>query len=94
MERNVAQNKTNACSIPMVDPQTLGSANVPGLVPPEIRYLNRQTDGHKSRFSLYIDRGERLGRVDSGKTAIVVKNSVLPRWRPAATTWKDGYGEF
>ena len=32
----------------------------------------------------YIDRGKRLGRVNSGKTAIIVKNSVLPRWRSAA----------
>ena len=33
---------------------------------------DRPKDGHKSRFLLYIDRGERLGRVDSEKTAIVV----------------------
>ena len=83
-EGNVAQNKTNACSIPMVDPQPLASTNVPELAPPEIRHLNRQTDGHKSRSRLYIVRGERLGRVDSGKTAIAVKNNTLPRWRSAA----------
>ena len=34
----VAQNKTNACSIPMVDPQPLASTNVAELVPPEIRH--------------------------------------------------------
>ena len=78
MERNVAQNKTNACSIPIVDLQPLGSTNIADIVPPEVRHLNRQTDGradgHKSRFSLCIGRGERLGRVGSTKTAIVVKN--------------------
>ena len=34
IERNVAQNKTNACSIPIVDPQPLASANVTELAPP------------------------------------------------------------
>ena len=65
----------------LFDSQPLDFTNVAKFVPPEIRHLNRQTDrqtdGHKSRFRLYIDRGERLGRV-------VVKNSVLPRWRSAA----------
>ena len=62
----------------LFDSQPLDFTNVAKFVPPEIRHLNRQTDGHKSRFRLYIDRGERLVRV-------VVKNSVLPRWRSAAT---------
>ena len=94
IEGNVAQNRTNACSIPMVDPQPLASTNVPELVPPEIRHLNRQTDGHKSRSRLYIVRGERLGRVDSGKTAIAVKNSVLPRRRSAAIRTAESPGEL
>ena len=70
----------------LFDSQPLVFTNVAKFVPPEIRHLNRQTDGHKSRFRLYIDRGERLGRVGSGKTTrtLVVKNSVLPRWCSAA----------
>ena len=74
----------------LFDSQPLVFTNVAKFVPPEIRHLNRQTDrqtdGHKSKFRLYIDRGERLGRVGSGKTTLDVKNSVLPRWRSAATS--------
>ena len=49
----VAENKTNACSIPMVDPQPLASTNVAELVPPEIRHRNRQTDTNRDLDYIY-----------------------------------------
>ena len=82
MEGNVAQNKTNACRSPTPCLNKRSRISPPGNTTSQ--QTDRQTDGHKSRSRLYIDRGKRLGRVDSGKTAIVVKNGVLPRWRSAA----------
>ena len=75
------------CATPKHQP--LVSTNVAKFFPP---LTDRQTDGHKSRSRLYIDRGERLGRVGSGKTTLVVKNSVLPRWRSAANTNLKSFG--
>ena len=62
MERNVwrMQNKINACSIPMVDPQLLASTNVAELVPPEIRHRNRQTDTNRDLDYTYIGAKDRV----------------------------------
>ena len=73
----------------LFDSQPLVFTNVAKFVPPEIRHLNRQTDRQTDRRTqIEISTIHRSGR-KTGSSGLwenhVVKNSVLPRWRSAAT---------